>query len=59
MTKKSVSTKTEDSEKFSLWLDNSLLKRLRDYQADVGVPVAVSIRKAIEAYLETLPKSKR
>ena len=56
---KKVTTKTEDREKFALWLDNDVLKRLRAYQDDIGVPVAVSIRKAIDAYLETLPKVKR
>jgi Ribbon-helix-helix domain len=59
MAKKAVTTRTADREKFALWLDNDLLKRLRDYQEDVGVPVSVSIRKAIEAFVETLPKAKR
>jgi hypothetical protein len=59
MAKKTVSTKTETREKYALWLDNSVLKRLRDYQRDVGVPVSVSVRKAIDAYLETLPRPKK
>jgi hypothetical protein len=59
MAKKTVSTKTETREKYALWLDNSVLKRLRDYQQDVGVPVSVSVRKAIDAYLETLPRPKK
>jgi hypothetical protein len=59
MSKKMVTNKTEEREKYALWLDNSVLKRLRDYQAEVGVPVSVSIRKALDAYLENLPKSKR
>jgi Ribbon-helix-helix domain len=56
---KKATNKTEEREKYALWLDNSVLKRLRDYQADIGVPVSVSIRKAIDAYLESLPKVKR
>jgi len=59
MSKKTATNKTEEREKYALWLDNSVLKRLRDYQAEVGVPVSVSIRKALDAYLENLPKSKR
>lgn len=51
-----ASTQTEDREKFSLWLDHDTLKQLRAYQAEVGVPVTVSIRKAIDAYLEQLKK---
>jgi hypothetical protein len=34
-------------------------KRLRDYQDEIGVPVAVSIRRALDAYIETLPKPRR
>jgi predicted DNA-binding protein len=59
MPKKTATNKTEDREKYALWLDHSVLKRLREYQEEVGVPVSVSIRKALEAYLENLPKPKR
>jgi hypothetical protein len=56
---KNVSAKTTEREKFALWLDNDVLKRLRDYQDEIGVPVAVSIRRALDAYIETLPKPRR
>jgi Ribbon-helix-helix domain len=55
---KKTTNKTEEREKYALWLDNSVLARLREYQNVVGVPVSVSIRKAIDAYLENL-KAKR
>ena len=49
-------SKTKDREKYAVWLDNAALARLREYQEQVGVPVSESIRRAVDAYLETLPK---
>jgi len=48
--------KTKNREKYALWLDKADLARLREYQEWVGVPVSESIRRAVNAYLETLPK---
>jgi hypothetical protein len=48
--------KTDDREKYTLWLDNDTLAKLRAYQERVGVPVSVSIRKAIDMYMEHLKK---
>jgi hypothetical protein len=60
MPKKPISpTKTEDREKYTLWLDNDVLKRLRQYQEEVGVPVSVSVRKALEAYVNELKIPRR
>lgn len=57
--RKAISTiKTADREKYALWLDNGALKKLREYQLEVGVPVSESIRRAINAYLEGLKKRK-
>lgn len=56
MPKKSL--KPVGKEKYALYLDDNSLKALRQYQQDVGVPVSVSIRKAVEAYIKTLPKSR-
>jgi len=50
--------KTKDREKYALWLDNAALKALREYQERVGVPVSESIRRAVDAYIKTLPKSR-
>jgi hypothetical protein len=46
-------------EKFALYIDKEVLERLRAHQDDVGAPIAVSIRKALDAYVLTLPKTKR
>jgi hypothetical protein len=48
--------KTKNREKYALWLDNAALAGLREYQERVGVPVSESIRRAVDAYLKTLPK---
>lgn len=53
---KPLATKTEDREKIAIWLDNDQLKALREIQQVDGVPVVVSIRKAINAYLEKKSK---
>ena len=53
---KPLATKTEDREKIAIWLDNDQLKALREIQQTDGVPVVVSIRKAIDAYLEAKAK---
>ena len=55
---KKVASKSAEREKYALWLDNDSLKALRQYQEDVGVPVSESIRRAVEAYVKTLPKSR-
>jgi Ribbon-helix-helix domain len=43
-------------QKYALYLDPEDLKKLREYQERVGVPVSESIRRAIAAYVETLKK---
>ena len=59
MARKLVSpVKTEDREKYAVWIDREPLARLRQYQEDVGVPVSESIRRAIAAYLERLPRKR-
>ena len=59
MARKLVSpVKTEDREKYAVWIDREPLAQLRQYQEDVGVPVSESIRRAIDAYLETLPRKR-
>jgi len=52
-------TKTDSREKLAIWVDNADLARLRAYQADIGVPVSESIRRAINSFVGTLPKPKR
>lgn len=52
-------TKTANREKLAIWVDLPDLARLRAYQEDIGVPVSESIRRAIAAYVETLPKPKK
>jgi hypothetical protein len=47
-------TKTQDREKYAIWLDLGDLRQLREYQAKIGVPVSESIRRAIKAYLKRL-----
>lgn len=54
-----VSTQTETREKIAVWLDHDAIKQLRDYQSAVGVPVSVSIRKAIDDYLSQLKIPKK
>ena len=59
MTRKPVSpVKTKDREKYAVWIDREALARLRQYQEDVGVPVSESIGRAIDAYLEALPRKR-
>jgi hypothetical protein len=59
MARKLVSAvKTKDREKYAVWIDREALAQLRRYQEDIGVPVSESIRRAIDAYLETLPKKR-
>jgi hypothetical protein len=50
--------KTKGREKYAVWIDREPLAKLRQYQEDVGVPVSESIRRAIDAYLETLPRKR-
>lgn len=59
MARKLVSSvKTKDREKYAVWIDREALAQLRQYQEDVGVPVSESIRRAIDAYLDALPKKR-
>ena len=57
--RKSRLLKTENREKYAVWIDNGDLDRLREYQQIVGVPVSESVRRAIKAYIETLLNRKR
>jgi hypothetical protein len=43
-----------DREKYAVYMDRGDLKVLRDYQAEIGVPVSESIRRAIKAYVTEL-----
>jgi hypothetical protein len=52
-------TKTKTREKLAIWVDAPDLAQLRALQERVGVPVSESIRRAISAYLENLPKALR
>jgi hypothetical protein len=54
----SKKTRTPDREKYAMYLDSDSLAALRAYQQQVGVPVSESIRRAVEAYVKTLPKSR-
>jgi hypothetical protein len=59
MARKPVSpVKTKDREKYAVWIDREALAQLRQYQEHVGVPVSESIRRAINTYLERLPKKR-
>jgi predicted DNA-binding protein len=44
--------------KINLYLDAQQLNRLNELRGATGVPVAETIRRAIEAYLEKLSKQK-
>jgi hypothetical protein len=44
----------QDKEKYAVYMDRGDLKALRDYQAQIGVPVSESIRRAIRAYVAEL-----
>ena len=57
--RKSRLLKTKKREKYAVWIDNDDLDRLRGYQQTMGVPVSESVRRAIKAYLEILPKRKK
>jgi hypothetical protein len=43
----------------AVWVDLPDLTQLRALQERIGVPVSESIRRAISAYLESLPKALR
>ena len=58
MKQPSPTVKTKDREKYAVCLDNDSLKALRAYQEQIGVTVSESIRRAVEAYVKTLPKSR-
>lgn len=49
---------TNNREKYSLYLDKADLERLREYEREIGVPVSESVRRAVAAYVESLPKPK-
>lgn len=50
--------KTETREKYSLYLDQADLDRLREYEREIGVPVSESVRRAVAAYVQALPRPK-
>lgn len=52
--KRSPAKEKQDKEKYAVYMDRGDLKALRDYQAEVGVPVSESIRRAIRAYVAEL-----
>jgi Ribbon-helix-helix domain len=54
----SKSTQTDTREKYAVYLEQAELDRLREYQKEVGVPVSESIRRAVSAYVATLPTQK-
>jgi len=54
--KKKNPLKTTDREKIAVYLDNAQLSTLREIQRDEMVPVAASIRRAIDEYLERKKK---
>jgi hypothetical protein len=57
MKKRPVSpTKTERREKIALFLDNEQVSWLRNIQETDGVPVSVSIRKAVDMYIASKKK---
>lgn len=45
--------------KTALFLDPKQIEALKSLQDAVGVPMSVSIRRAIDMYLETLAKEKK
>jgi hypothetical protein len=52
--KRSAAKEKQDKEKYAVYMDRADLKVLRNYQAEVGVPVSESIRRAIRAYVAEL-----
>jgi ribbon-helix-helix protein len=48
--------KTKTRQKYSLYIDDRDLKKLKAYEKDVGVPVSESIRRAISFYLKNFQK---
>jgi len=52
--KRSSTKDSQDKEKYAVYMDRGDLKILRNYQAEVGVPVSESIRRAIRAYVAEL-----
>jgi hypothetical protein len=53
---KTSPTRTLEMEKFSVYLPHQVMAELRQIQFDVGVPVAESIRRAVEDYLKRRKK---
>jgi hypothetical protein len=53
-----TTTKTATREKYSLYLEQADLDRLREYEREVGVPVSESVRRAVAAYVASLPTPK-
>ena len=48
--------KTKTRQKYSLYIDDADLKKLKAYEKNVGVPVSESIRRAISRYLKNFQK---
>ena len=48
--------KTKTRQKYSLYIDDADLKKLKAYEKNVGVPVSESIRRAIAYYLKNFQK---
>ena len=48
--------KTKTRQKYSLYIDDADLKKLKAYEKNVGVPVSESIRRAISFYLKNFRK---
>jgi hypothetical protein len=51
---KKSSTRTNDREKYAIWLDKQDLAKLRAHQDKIGVPVSESVRRAVKEYLKKL-----
>jgi hypothetical protein len=54
----SLNTKSQNSEKFAVWLPNEDLAALRAMQEEVGRSVAESIRRAIKLFLHEESKKR-
>ena len=60
MNKKNTKTTTSDTmEKFMVWLTHDQMTWLREHQQATDAPIAATIRRALDAYRESLPKPKR
>jgi hypothetical protein len=50
--------KAEGKVKVTLWLEKAQLEELSKLRADIGVPVAEAVRRAVNSYLELAHKQK-